>query len=349
MKIALIADQHFGVRNDNPVFLNNQKKFYENIFFPTLKEEGCKNIIDLGDSFDKRKAVDFRTLSEAKEMYFDPCKEYSLYSIVGNHNTYYKNTNDINSCELLLSQYDNVTLVEDEPMEIDFGGVSFILCPWICKENYEKCMSALSDTNASFLLGHFEINGFEMSKGFLCKSGFDKELFSSFEQVYSGHFHIPSKKGNIEYLGAPYQMDWNDYGGKRGFYIFDTETRDKVFHENPYHLFHKIEYYDLPIDEIAHLDFSPLEGCYASLVVNERESMESFEAFVNAIENANPADLKVIENVKSLKFEPSENLEDVKETQDVVDHYVDSVEISKVPKDKVKSLIKELYNEAQTL
>ena len=57
MKIALITDTHFGARNDSLLFLDFFRKFYENIFFPTLKERGIKEIIHLGDVVDRRKFI----------------------------------------------------------------------------------------------------------------------------------------------------------------------------------------------------------------------------------------------------------------------------------------------------
>ena len=45
MKIALITDTHWGVRNDNIAFLENTKTFLDNIFFPYLDEHSIKNKI----------------------------------------------------------------------------------------------------------------------------------------------------------------------------------------------------------------------------------------------------------------------------------------------------------------
>ena len=42
-------------------------KFYNDIFFPTLEKEGITTIVDMGDTFDSRKGIDFSALSWAKE------------------------------------------------------------------------------------------------------------------------------------------------------------------------------------------------------------------------------------------------------------------------------------------
>ena len=42
MKIALLNDTHFGVRNDSEAFRKYQLRFYNEIFFPYLKEHNIK-------------------------------------------------------------------------------------------------------------------------------------------------------------------------------------------------------------------------------------------------------------------------------------------------------------------
>ena len=37
----------------------------------------------------------------------------TIYSIVGNHTAYYKNTNRVNTLNLLLDKYDNIVIVEN--------------------------------------------------------------------------------------------------------------------------------------------------------------------------------------------------------------------------------------------
>ena len=92
MKVAVITDQHFGVRGDSILFLDYYEKFYRDVFFPTLDARGIDTVLDLGDTFDRRKYVNFVTLRRAKQMYFDPLKErgITVHSVVGNHTTYFK-------------------------------------------------------------------------------------------------------------------------------------------------------------------------------------------------------------------------------------------------------------------
>ena len=61
MKIALLTDTHFGARNDSPAFSKYFFKFYDEVFFPYLKENNITTLIHLGDIVDRRKFINFKT------------------------------------------------------------------------------------------------------------------------------------------------------------------------------------------------------------------------------------------------------------------------------------------------
>ena len=98
MKVALITDTHFGARSDNQIFDNFFREFYTNVFFPELKSRGIQTIVHLGDIFDRRKYINFNTLKNCREYFFDEIKRQSMqmHLLVGNHDTFFKNTNDVN-------------------------------------------------------------------------------------------------------------------------------------------------------------------------------------------------------------------------------------------------------------
>ena len=83
MKLALVTDLHFGVRNDNASFADFFERFYSEVFFPYLKEHNIDTIVDLGDTFDRRKYVNFVSLDRAKKMFFDPIDKnnYKLHAL----------------------------------------------------------------------------------------------------------------------------------------------------------------------------------------------------------------------------------------------------------------------------
>ena len=225
MKILLITDQHFGVRNDNPSFIDHYRKFYKDVVLPFIDAHKIDTVIALGDTFDKRRSINFMSLEAAKEMWFNPLQERNvrMHMLVGNHDIYYKNTLRVNAPGELLEGYRNISIYT-EPTTITIGGVSVLLLPWICDENYEHTLRTVSESDATVCMGHLELNGFEAHPGHVMDRGMDPTHFSKFKKVFSGHYHMKSSKGNINYLGNPYQLYWNDYGCKRGFHIFDTES-----------------------------------------------------------------------------------------------------------------------------
>jgi DNA repair exonuclease SbcCD nuclease subunit len=353
MKIALVNDNHFGVRGDSQVFLDHQEKFFLEIFFPYLDEHNIRVVFDLGDTFDRRKYVNYVTLKRAKEFFFNQMASRGIeyHAVVGNHSVYFTNTNEINSMDLLLREYKNFHIYETEPKELTFGSTRFMMVPWITKDNRDVCVEAIDKSSAQILLGHFEIEGFEMMKGTVCDHGMKKDAFSKFEAVYSGHFHHPSEYGNIKYLGAQYEMTWSDYAGRRGFHVFDTETKDITFVENPNRIFHKIEYddADMTIDEIASLDTSVLKNTYVKVIVKNRTNSYLYDMFLNRIADSGAVDVKSVDD--SLNLESSgvnEILDETQDTKDILHSYIDSIETS-VEKKKIKKVIDELYLEAMNL
>ena len=352
-KIAILNDSHFGVRGDSPVFLDHQERFFSEIFFPTCDQENIKTVFDLGDTFDRRKYINFVTLNRAKRFFFDEFQKRNIeyHAIVGNHSVYYTNTNEINSMELLLQEYSNFHIYTKEPKELLFDQTKIMLVPWLSKDNSELCLEAIRNTNAHYLMGHFEIKGFEMMKGSLCDHGLDKDLFSKFEAVYSGHFHHPSEYNNIKYLGAQYEMTWIDYGERRGFHIFDTNKRSLKFIENPYKIFFRIDYDDsyLTVDDIANLDTSMLKDTYIKVIVKNRTNTYIYDLFLAKLTDSGAADVKAVEDSLNLSSTGIEDiLDETKDTKDILHEYIDSIETA-VEKNKIKKLIDKLYIEASSL
>lgn len=350
MLVALINDTHFGVRGDSAVFLDHQEKFFGEVFFPTLDERNIKTVIDLGDTFDRRKYVNFLTLDRSRKFFFEPMKsrDITYHGIVGNHSAYFTNTNEINSLTLLLEGYDRYHIYPKNPQEIVLGSTSILLVPWISKDNQQICIDTIKTSSANVLMGHFEIQGFEVMKGILCEHGLQKDLFSRYEAVYSGHFHHPSQLGNIKYLGAQYEMTWTDHGGKRGFHIFDTETRELEFIENPNHMFYKLTYddVDMTLEDLDDLDVTPLKGAYVKVIVQNRTNPYLFDLFMNKLSDCGAADVKSVEDSLNLESAGvSDILDETKNTQEILYDYVDSIDTA-VDRNRVKSIVQLLYNEA---
>lgn len=352
MKIAVITDTHWGVRGDSTAFHDNFAKFYCNVFFPEIDKRGIKTVLHLGDLVDARKRINFLTANQMNRHFIQPLLDRNIdtHIVVGNHDTSYKNTNEINSLRELYADTD-LNLYWDGPVELDFDGCKIMLSPWICDANYQKSMQAFHNTSAQILMGHFEISGYEMMKGRLCDHGLDHKVFKKFDSVYSGHFHHPSSQGNITYLGAPYEMTWTDQGGKRGFHIFDTDTREMEFIENPYRMFHVIRYDDtgMTVEDVEALDTSLMESSYVKIIVDDKTNPQVFDMFKERLEESGISDLKIVEDAEVLQTDDrSIDLDEAQDTLSILKKYIDSLDV-KVDKKSVDKMIEDLYIEAINL
>jgi DNA repair exonuclease SbcCD nuclease subunit len=345
MKVAIITDTHWGARNDSMAFIEYFDKFYTNVFIPKLVEEKIDTVLMLGDTFDRRKYTNHVSLSHAKRIYFDPLSKLGItvHMIVGNHDTAYKNTNDINSPDLLLREYDNINVI-DKPTTINVGGFDICMMPWICPENYDASIAEMTTTKADICMGHFEIAGFAMYRGMESHEGLPKDLFDKFDMVFSGHYHHKSDDGHIYYLGNPYELTWQDYNDPRGFHLFDVSSRKLEFIRNPYTMFARVEYNDKE-QEPVDLDALDLKQTYVKLVVVNKTDYYKFDKFITKLYNKGCHEIKIIEDMS--EFQDGEigeeiNLED---TLSVLSHYVDSIETD-VDKEQVKTFMRTLYTEA---
>jgi len=344
-KIAIITDTHFGVRNDISHFLESQGRFFKDTFFPKIDELGIDTILHMGDVFDRRKYVNFSTLNECRKFFFNEVakRNIKLYIILGNHDTYYRNTNSINSISLLLQEYPNIHILY-EPQTIQIKETLFVSIPWICEENEKQCWEEMSKTKAEVCVGHFAIQGFEMHIGAPSKDGIPHTEFKKFDLLLSGHFHHRSKGDNIFYLGAPYEMTWSDYNDKKGFHIFDTATRNLEFVQNPCNMFTKIEY-----DESYFLDnpinYENYRNKYIKVIITNRKNLLKFDGFLKSLYNVNPYDVKILETFVDFS---SGNISDeinVEDTMSILNGYIDTVTTS-VNKEKLKLYLKSLHAEA---
>jgi DNA repair exonuclease SbcCD nuclease subunit len=345
LKVAIITDQHFGARNDSIAFLDFFQKFYDDTFFPSLDAVGINTVLILGDTFDRRKYVNFYALDRAKKMFFDKLEERGIrvHMLAGNHDTYYKNTNDVNSPDLLLREYNNIDVI-DSPETIVIDGTSICMMPWICPENYQESIDEMKNTKAEICMGHFEIAGFAMHRGMESHDGLSKEIFDKFDMVFSGHYHHRSDDGHIYYLGNPYELTWQDFKDTRGFHLFDLERRELEFIPNPNTMFERVEYNDRDQDPID-LDTVDLTGKYVKLVVVNKTDFYKFDKFMQKLYNKGCYEIKIIEDFS--EFEDGEigeeiNLED---TVSVLSNYVDSIETD-VDKEQIKTFMRTLYTEA---
>jgi hypothetical protein len=190
-------------------------------------------------------------------------------------------------------------------------------------------------------MGHLELKGFRIHRGYVMESGTDFNLFNKFERVYSGHYHTRSNQDNIYYLGNPYEIYWNDLEDTRGFHIFDTDTLEHIPVNNPYRIFYNIFYSD---HDYQTFDTRELEGKIVKLIVRKKTDPKKFEKFVDKLYNSNVHELKIIENFVIQESEDFEAFES-EDTLSILNRYIEEAEIN-LDKSRVQKMIQEVYQEA---
>lgn len=347
MKVALITDLHLGYK-ENTI---QSKMMYDTLdwFFDYIQKQNIKNIFVLGDIFNSRTNIDFMTIKNTYDHFINPIIQNNInaYIIAGNHDCYYKNTNEIYSVELLFSHIQNLRLIKNNSETIICGNSTFHLVPWLSPDNYETCMENIKNSTDDYLLGHFEINGFTMVKGIKCQNGISSEIFKKFKKVFSGHFHLNDDQNNICYIGTPYEKDWNDRGEKKGFYILDLDNNqyEHVLNPNNFHIV--VEYnngFDIPIET--------LKDKNVKVIVNNIDKQSKFDKDILELQKNNPYKTTIIENTQTLIVENKNEENSIEEVQfDLNDNiklltlYTDKIETD-LNRKKLNDTLIEIYNES---
>jgi len=336
------------MRGDSLAFHALYSKFYKEVFFPYLLNNGITTIFQLGDLFDRRKYISFQSLALCRKYFFDEISRYNLelHVLLGNHDITYRNTLEVNSPELLLQEYMNNVFIYNEPAS--WQNIDII--PWICKDNEKQISDYIYRSNNSVCFGHFELAGFEMDRGNICHEGMDPSILHRYEVVLSGHFHHKSSQGNITYVGTPGEMTWADYNDDRGFHIFDTTTRELEFVPNPYRMFYKIKYNDdvMQYNDVAEADYSQYTGKQVKIVVEKRTNSFIFDTLIDSLAKVNPMDVSVVEDFSDTILASDDvKIDEAEDTITILDKYVDGLTLP-VDSTKIKGILRDVYFEAMT-
>ena len=349
MKVAILNDTHCGVRNSSDIFLQYQERFYEEVFFPYLHKHGIKNILHLGDYYEHRKFVNFKALNANRKHFLEPMRDAGITMdiIPGNHDVYFKNTNELCSLKELLGYFTSNVNIIMEPTVLDYDGLGVAVIPWINNSNYEKYTKWAMQCKAPILGAHLELKGFDMMAGMPNPHGMSADVFSRFEQVLSGHFHTKSHKDNVHYLGSQMEFTWADVDDPKYFHILDTETRELTPIHNPNTIYEKI-WYD--IDNMSQFaDLRYLDNKFVKLIVVNKGDPYQFERFVDRIQNQKIYELKIAEDFSEfLGDNVSDDEINLDNTETIVYNYIDSVHTD-LDKERIKREISELMIEAQNL
>tara|TARA_B100000683_G_scaffold263903_2_gene292765 strand:- start:2118 stop:3179 length:1062 start_codon:yes stop_codon:yes gene_type:complete len=348
MKVAVLNDTHCGVRNSSDIFLKYQEKFYTEVFFPYMKEHNIKQILHLGDYYDHRKFVNFKALNDNRKVFLEPMRDLGITMDIfpGNHDVYYKNTNQLCSLKELLGYFTSNVNIMMEPTVVTYDTLKVACVPWINNENHQSTMAWLQQVPADWVAAHLELIGFDMMRGVKNTHGMGTDVFNRFEAVLSGHFHTKSSQGNIHYLGSQMEFTWADAGDPKYFHVIDTETRELTQVRNPLTIFKKVFYDDTSTD----YNMQPTDmynDQFVKVVVVNKTDPFVFDRFIDRISQENIHELKIAETFDEFS---GENVMDesisVEDTTELLDSYVDAVD-TELNKDRMKAVMRGLYVEAQ--
>lgn len=339
--IAIIGDLHIGVKNASKHHHAYMEKVLDS-FFLELEEKNIKTVIQLGDLFDDRKVLHLWAWDFFDRVIQPKIETLGLtwYNIVGNHDSHYKETLEINTPRLRLGDHKNVVIV-DSPTEIDLKeDGKFLLLPWINKSNEQETLKIIEETDARFCCGHFEFSGFDLYRGQPAKSHFKHDIFSKFERVYSGHYHTFSSRDNVVYSGTPYELTWQDCEDSKYFLIHSIDGFEKIPTKEQMYI--KVRYTDTLV-----CDSINISGKVVRVLVNGRPDKLKFNAFIHALEQMQPFDLKIQEAFQDELSEETTQEVDLTNTRDIIVEYIANSNID-LDADRLMSIFDELYSLAQT-
>lgn len=345
MKIPILCDTHFGFKNDSPLFREYFNSFFHNIFFPYIDQHNLKTIVHLGDLMDRRKYANIETLKYVRENFVQPLAQrgVTLHVMLGNHDVYYKNTNNVNSVRELYGDDSNIKIYQTFE-DATIGDMQFGIIPWICADNQDAFMQWIKSSTSSVALGHLELQGYEVLRGIRSEEGYSSKLFEKFELVFSGHFHQKNDDGHVYYLGTHYDMTFADVDERKGFHVFDTSDRSLEFVHNPNKLFHKIVYDDT--DDIKIPDFAQYKNCYVKLIVKNKRLPKTFDKYIGMLYDANPHEVNIIEEYQ-LTDTTNDEVDITQDTLSIIYNDIDdNKSYEKTQANTLKKIMTDLYMES---
>lgn len=343
MKVAIVSDTHFGYKKGNETFLNSQLRFFREQFIPELKAAGIDTILHLGDFFDNRVHINSKILNSVIDLLSNDFKDFKIIILVGNHDSYFESTIDVNSIEPL-SLIPNVSIVK-KISQIELGGRNITLVPWITKS--EDAVKELEKYSGELCMGHLELTSFDMFRNRVCEHGTSFEHFANnYKLTFSGHFHTRSEKefpnGNkIVYMGNPFHLTRNDIGDDRGYCILDLDTLEYEYVSN------HISLRFITVNFPKKVTREEIEGNNVDVYVDYQTcSVEDIHTYIKEIESYQPAFLPVqIKSVNMMSYTTTDDIQ-IGTVTDLMNEYVDALTLDN--KDRLKNLLMSLYEDCRS-
>lgn len=294
MRSVIVNDTHFGFKADSPIMLDYSLRFFEEQLFPYMETNNINTLFHLGDVFDRRKYVNFKTLQQVRTRFFEPLAKRGIVcvAVCGNHDTYFRNKNTVNSLQELVAHYRNWTVISEPGSFADPRCPNIVCLPWVNDENEEESRKVIDAKHGKIMMGHLELAGFQTTRGQFMDTGHDPAMFKEYDLVLSGHYHIKSERDNIRYLGTQYQLSFSDVWETKGFHVLDHDTLDLEFIENPERIFYTIDYDE---DNPEVLDYPKYKDCFVKIFIKKHTKAPAFEKFMDKFYEVGTAELSITE------------------------------------------------------
>lgn len=338
MRLAIIGDLHFGIKDGSYNSFLYQKHFFEDVLIPNLKN--VDGLVFLGDMFHNRRIVNMRILSETIKL-FNNLKEsmnIPFYCVAGNHDLYFRNTYDTAAVKDILG---NTAYYGDEDCYLISDKCLVIHWKNSCEE-YEELFKIIKEkhdvSKIEYIFGHFAIVGSKMVGNKVDDNSDDlrKEIFLDYfpnlKKVFSGHFHLPSENRFVKYVGVPYQLTWGEVDNSLGFYILDTDVSTLEFIENPYKIFKYIRVDDnTSVKDILNDSFDFDYKMLYKIIYNGNDFEIPAKEIYNEILNKGHEALLIDENVYKISDVNNDDINnEVKNIGELIEYYFNHTDL--IPK-----------------
>lgn len=230
---VIFGDIHFGNKGNQVQFNEDCLDFIDYLIENSGNERDC---IFLGDWFHSRNSLNVNTLQYGTKGIRKLSKHFdNVYMILGNHDTYYRDSLEVNSVDFA-TDIPNVHIV-DKITEVG----DYTLVPWLVGDMFND----IPKIKTKYVCGHFEMPGFLLNamttmpdNGKISLDSFQNNV----QYIFSGHFHKRqvklSKKGyEFHYVGNAFPHNYSDANDSlRGFCVMTDKPKYHNWSKMPNYL-----------------------------------------------------------------------------------------------------------------
>ena len=317
MKYIVVGDLHIGVKKGSPRYYEVVDKLIDRVI-QYAKQHNITKLIQCGDVFDNRKSLLLSTLNIANNLFDKLTQHFTEIQIVaGNHDIANKNSMFPNSL-VIFDKFNNINVItESQVIEDDYCKMLFLPYLFDVSEMVE----------ADICIGHLNINGAVMNSSNVAARNHYLNFsdFAKYKLTISGHYHAPGLyTNNIRYVGAPYQLTFNDIKSNRGFWVLDTSDISMTFQE-----FIEYPHHYQFTDKSENVTITDVEDNIIKLVFTEDYGIDKNRDIINRYMDMKPYSL-IVRYSNFQNIECSEEVDEDsfnKSKLDILTEYYEKVEL----------------------